>query len=158
MLAVVSLRASGVSDFVICLWAGTAVAEPAGRGLYVHVSGASEPLQERIWSLRLLCQTLLCPFSQGHHHTDYPEDKQAESLIDVVSSYNTIIIVLFYGHAVNSPLSSEYQLSYLDRAPRPRKEFWEPASLLSVAAICCSSEEVSSHIDCPLCIHAHSNT
>lgn len=54
-----------------------------------------------------------------------------------------------------TPLSSENQLSYLDRAPRARKEFWEPASLLSMAAICCSSEEVSSHIDCPLCIHAH---
>lgn len=67
----------------------------------------------------------------------------------------TFTLVLFYGHAVNSPLSSENQLSYLDRAPRARKEFWEPASLLSMAAICCSSEEVSSHIDCPLCIHAH---
>lgn len=51
---VVVLRAPGASDFMICIRAIVAVAETAGRGLYVRVSGASETLQEGIWSLCLL--------------------------------------------------------------------------------------------------------
>lgn len=49
-----------------------------------------------------------------------------------------------------------YQLPDLDRAPRPRKEFWELMSLLSAAVILCSSEELSSHMDCAL--HADTTT
>lgn len=47
------LRASGSSDFIICIRASVAVAKPAGWGLYVHVGRASETFQEGIWSLCL---------------------------------------------------------------------------------------------------------
>lgn len=60
---------------MICIRAILAVAEPAGRGLFVRVGGASETLQEGIGTLRLFCQTLMGPFSQSHHHTHYPEDQ-----------------------------------------------------------------------------------
>lgn len=65
-------RASGLSDFIISIRAGVGVAKSAGRGLHVHVGGASETLQEGIRSLRLFNQTLLSPFSESHHHTYYP--------------------------------------------------------------------------------------
>lgn len=77
-------HASGASDFSICLRAGVAVAKPAGRGQHVRVGGASETFQEGVGSLRLLIQTLLCPFSQSHHHSNYPEDRYTDTRV-----YNT---------------------------------------------------------------------
>lgn len=78
------LRASGASDFIICLRASAAVAEPAGRGLHVHLGGASETFQEGVRPLRLLSHTLLCPFSQSHHYTNYPEDRYTDYRIKFV--------------------------------------------------------------------------
>ena len=71
----VSSRASGAPCFVICIRASAAVAEPAGRGLHVCVGGAPETFQEGVRSLRLLVQTLLCPFPQSHHHINDPEGR-----------------------------------------------------------------------------------
>lgn len=70
----VFLRASTTLGFILYIGACVAVAEPAGRALDVHVSRAPKTLQKGIWSLRLLSQTLLSPFSQSHHHTNNPED------------------------------------------------------------------------------------
>lgn len=66
------------------------------------------------------------------------------------SLYYTAPIILKSKSIKSTCVSSViiYQMSYLDRAPRPWKEFWELLiSLLSIAAILWSSEEVSSHID-----------
>lgn len=79
----VFLRASGLSDFIICIRASVGVTEPARRGLYVHMGGASETLQEGIGSLCLFCQTLLSPFSESHHHTYYPEDRKKHIYIKI---------------------------------------------------------------------------
>lgn len=137
--------ASGSSVLTICIRASVTVAESAGRALRVHVGGASEALQEGIRSLCLVSQTLLSPFSQSHHHTNYPEDEKTDKKhIYIQAQYNHT------NHNRGHRHNDGHMMSYLERAPRPRTEFWELTSLLSMAAILCSSEEVSSHIDCPL--------